>query len=500
MRSLIFSTLSVALVMSMVGCAANAPTGPVDLTCDLLAPNCADGKVCNPLTGGGAQCVSPLVIRGVVLDATDESPIAGALVQAVDVNGAAVGTSATTAEDGTYELTVPALRDEDGKPIEGVYTLRSQAHTFQPFPTAIRPALPIDSTTSTGGDTAGDDPQTPTDWAIESPLTTVKLLPLPGDTSDLGSIAGTIEAEFNTGILVVAEGTGAGLTGFSDSEGMYTIFNVPPGTYTVQGYAAGVQLEANTTAVSAAEILTSVDLVSADRPLSTVSGSVQIVNAGGGSITSVVLALESTFVESAARGEVPPGLRVGNVAGAFSITDVPDGKYVILAAFENDKLVRDPDQTIGGTQIVRIETPDPDMGNDLTISEGFKVTGALAVTSPGTDGPELVTSATPTFIWEDDSSEDGYEIKVFDAFGTLVWEDEIGPISGEVTVAHTYAGPPLEPGMFYQFRATSFREKNGLRTAISATEDLMGVFQLEPIVAVDVPAKQRLAATTARPG
>jgi hypothetical protein len=30
--------------------------------------------------------------------------------------------------------------------------------------------------------------------------------------------------------------------------------------------------------------------------------------------------------------------------------------------------------------------------------------------------------------------------------------------------------------MFYQFRATSFRERNGPRTAISRTEDLKGVF------------------------
>jgi hypothetical protein len=30
--------------------------------------------------------------------------------------------------------------------------------------------------------------------------------------------------------------------------------------------------------------------------------------------------------------------------------------------------------------------------------------------------------------------------------------------------------------MYYQFKAVSFREKTGERTAISATEDLRGVF------------------------
>ena len=67
--------------------------------------------------------------------------------------------------------------------------------------------------------------------------------------------------------------------------------------------------------------------------------------------------------------------------------------------------------------------------------------------------------------------------RVFDAFGNEIFSEEIGPVSGSVTVTHPYAGPAFEPGMFYQFRATSFREKLGDRTAISSTEDLTGVFQ-----------------------
>ena len=103
--------------------------------------------------------------------------------------------------------------------------------------------------------------------------------------------------------------------------------------------------------------------------------------------------------------------------------------------------------------------------------------GALGVMTPGADGPEEVLTPTPTFEWEDDSSEDGYEIRVFDAFGNEIWSDEIGPVSGSTTVTDTYAGPALETGLFYQFRAMSFRDKTGGRTAISSTEDLTGVFQ-----------------------
>jgi hypothetical protein len=149
---------------------------------------------------------------------------------------------------------------------------------------------------------------------------------------------------------------------------------------------------------------------------------------------------------------------------------------VLLAAFENDALVRDPDQSISGTQIVHLTVPDPEQGNDLTISNGFKITEALTIIGPGGDGPEEITTETPTLEWADDSSEDGYVVSIFDAFGNQVWSTELGPVSGSATITLTYAGPPLEIGMFYQFKATSFRERNNVRTAISTTEGLRGVF------------------------
>jgi hypothetical protein len=224
------------------------------------------------------------------------------------------------------------------------------------------------------------------------------------------------------------------------------------------------------------EELEGVHLEERDTPLSSVSGSVQIVNAPGGSVTSVVLAIESTFDEALGRGQVPPGLRVGGISGAFSIEDVPDGRYVVLAAFENDNLVRDPDENISGTQTVHIQVPDPENGNVITISEGFKITEALAVVGPGAEAPEIVTSSTPTLTWADDSSEDGYKIRVFDAFGNEIWQTELGPTTGSADVSIQYAGAALETGMFYQFRVTSFRERGGSHGAISTTEDLKGVF------------------------
>ena len=74
---------------------------------------------------------------------------------------------------------------------------------------------------------------------------------------------------------------------------------------------------------------------------------------------------------------------------------------------------------IGGTQIQHITV----QGAAVPLSAGFKVTEALAVVAPGAgDVPDEVASP-PTLSWKDDSSEDKYSVEVFDARGTLVWQD-----------------------------------------------------------------------------
>ena len=179
-----------------------------------------------------------------------------------------------------------------------------------------------------------------------------------------------------------------------------------------------------------------------------------------------------------------PGLRAPrtgpvSISGEWTIGGVPDGSYVVLAAFENDLLVRDPDQLIAGTTFVTLDLPQA--SPDVTLADAFKVTEALAVVSPGAERPEAVTSA-PTLEWADDSSEDHYEVVVYDAYGNLAWEDLMVPgVSGSATVTVDYGGP-LEPGMYYQFRATSIRTTGGgmSMTPISATEDLLGVFFVAP--------------------
>jgi hypothetical protein len=429
------------------GCSVDAQTG-----CD------EEGLACEYVEGEGAGCFPPVTVSGMVFDLATEDPIEGALVVARDANNAAVSGVAETDADGNYTLQVPTPRTPDGDLLPNDVTLWADAAGYLPFPKTPRVPIPIDTSMATG------DPLN-----VDTAATDVALIARP-DVDGLGTIEGTVLAERPRGTLVVAGGeaeAGGGMSGIADFDGTYTIFDVPASTQTVRGYKVGLQLDSASADVPAGDTVTGVDLGDLGEATAVVSGKVEIVNPGDGSDTSIILVVDETFDPTFASGEAPPGLRLPNVSGEFSIDGVPDGNYAVLAAFENDFLVRDPDTAIAGTDIVHITVS----GGDLALDQSFKVTGALDVVSP--DGEEVV-SGTPSFRWIDDSGEDHYEIVVFDAFGNLVWEKlDVPGWTGDKEVVVPYEGPALEPGLLYQFRGTSIK-KGG--SPISRTEDLRGVF------------------------
>ncbi|MBN1336437.1 MAG: hypothetical protein JXB39_10795 [Deltaproteobacteria bacterium] len=427
-----------------------------DEECDPDDPNsCGDGQVCEVSADGTPACFAPLLVEGRVFNLSDGEGIERARVVALDANSAPRSRVATSDTDGLYSLQVPAERDEDGAPVGTTLTLRADAAGYLTFPSGARLPFPVD----TSGAVEGDDA-----WVLASTTTDIGLIVAPVGTGT-GSIQGVADVPAApVGILVVAEGEGRAVTAIADLDGAFTIFNLSAGDYSVRGYGQGVSYDAVPAEVSADET-TEVALHLGDTATGSVSGTLQIVNAPGGSRTSVILVVEATFDEDLARGETPPGLRAAGVSSAFDIEGVPAGRYVVLAAFENDLLVRDPDTSIGGTQIQHVEVA---AGGTAT-AEGFKITEALAVLGPGASEPEAV-SASVTLSWVDDSSEDLYEVRVVDAYGNEVWSTDEASHSGD-DPAVPYEGP-LEPGMYYQFRATSL--KDGV--PISTTEDLLGVF------------------------
>lgn len=459
--------------------------GPCDLTPTpegMPTQPCAPGLACDPVAGmtDVQVCGEPVQIHGMVIDLQTQAPIAGALVNGLDRTGAPLGNVAVTDAMGMYQLQVSAPRKEDGTLSEDVsYTMQAFARDYAPFPSGIRVALPINASIAVYDDALKAS-------VIESPLTTIGLVQLPADQRGGVTITGTVGGVTPGGTLVVAEGTSGDNVapyGVADLAGSYTLFNVQPGAATVVGYRRGLELTPASVDVGDVD-LEKVDLAAVaegEDMLGKVDGTVQIVNAPGGSVTSVVLVPVSVFNGALQRGPVPFGLRspdpgiAPDVSGTFAIPGVPAGTYKVLAAFENDILVRDPDTSIGGTNLQEV-TVAP--AQAVTVPEGFKITESLAVVAPGAEEPTEV-GPMPTFEFADDSSEDYYIVRVFDVFGELLWENPMVPgVSGDPTVLVPYEGPALTPGLFYQFRAISMRDKGGA-TAISQTEDLRGVFLVQ---------------------
>jgi len=457
-------TLGCGLVLSVTACGGDDESDN-SAPCDFDAQTgCKKGLVCEQVEGGTdtTSCFAPRTVEGRVVRSDDTTQgIEGARVVGRDENGAVVSAGvAISKADGAYSLQVPTPRKPDGTPVGPELLLRADAGGFATFPSGLRRAIPVDVS-------AFDE--TDSGYRVANESTDIALDALP-DATGLGSVSGRVLAKGAAGTLVVAEDQ----SGIADADGAYVIFNVPAGDHEVRGYAAGLSLDAASASVAAGVETKGVDLAGSDAALGAVNGSVSIVNASA-KTTSVVLVVASTFNDTLKRGEVPRGLRAFPVTGQYGFTDVPAGEYVVLAAFENDELVRDPDEAIGGTAIQRVSVA----GAAVDVA-GFKVTGALNVVAPGAEGPEPLSGAV-RFEWADDSSEDGYEVTVLDTFGTEVWKDtEVPLVTGSETVTLDYGGPELAPG-YYQFRAVSWRNATGkkgsaARTYISATEDLKGVF------------------------
>jgi hypothetical protein len=439
--------------------------------------DCADGLACEPLAEAAAEhvCATPVELHGSVIDALDETPIEGARVTAADELGVPVTAVVETDADGRYALPVSVPRDVGGE-LAGParWTLLVSAPDYLPFPDRLRPALPID-----GQDAAPPD-DGPGPAVVDNSATVVALVSLPAEAAGGVTLSGRVEGERAAGTLVVAEGPPLSPMGVADVDGGFVLFNVPAGAVTVRGYHQGVELEPVALAVDTADVegLRLAVVTDDAEAMATVEGSVVLVDAGGAA-TSVVLVPSSVYQPAFERGPVPFGLRAPtppeapSITSRFAIAGVPAGRYHVLAAFENDGLVRDPDASIAGTQIPEIEVV---AGQSLELGASFKITAALAVVGPGADAPEEV-DGSPTFAWIDDASEDRYELAVYDARGTEVWRDDQLPrVTGGGTVEVPYGGPALVPGMIHQFRVTSWSDGPQGSTALTRTEDLRGVF------------------------
>ncbi len=456
---------------------AAAACGGDDKECSLDGSKaCEESLVCEKVAGQEKPlCFAPVQVQGKVFDLTTSSPVANAEVTALDINGAPVSGVARSGADGRYSLIIPTERSDDkGTPVAARLTLRAGAQDYVPFPAGVRVALPIDTT---GAAAAGEDEP----WVFSSAQTDVGLIAVPAGEKGRPAVSGTVESGAGRSALVVVEGNGKAYSAIADTSGAWKVFNVAPGGgYKAQAYVKGSNYTAADVTVQAGAPTANVAIRRAGDSTATLSGTIQLVAGANGAGTSVVMVVESTFNTALLRGEVPPGLRAPdsgiapNISGAFSITGVPDGKYVVLAAFENDGNVRDPDPNISGTQIARLTVAN----GTPSLSPSFKVTGAIQMVGPGAGETSEAVTGTPKFTWKPYSSAQSYELRVFDSQGTKVWENLDVPDTKNSAgnVEATYAGSPLTPGLIYQWRATA---KGNAGNPISQTEELRGLFSVQ---------------------
>jgi hypothetical protein len=207
------------------------------------------------------------------------------------------------------------------------------------------------------------------------------------------------------------------------------------------GSAAGAALDAGTEA-------------SAGGSGVTVTGSLDFVDRSP-SPTSVILAPASSFDPDVLHSAVPEGPKVSGVTTSWSIENVPPGNYLVLVAFEDDGLTRDPKFS---------ETPIS-VGNDSVQVGSIPVSPAIVIVKPH---GETLPATQISFEWIDDEGEMSYDVSLIDSAGNQVWA--AGYFAGTTQIG--YEGPVLAPGQ-YQLRVRSVGSD---LLPIHRSEDLAGTF------------------------
>jgi hypothetical protein len=461
--------IALFVIFLLIGCGGGSKQ------CKLDDPStCSSGEVCESIQNQDAPaCFFPVQLQGHVSDLSTAAAIGGATVSALDENGAPAALVAISATDGSYTLRIPSVRaDSTGKPVGRKVALRAAAKNYFNFPSGVRISLPIDTSAATQANASSP-------YLISGGQADIGLISLPFALQGRSSVSGTVEVSpGQVGVLVVAETTDVPISAIADRNGGFTLFNVAPGSVHAQAYSRGTNYTAVDLNVQAGIDATGVQIRKSGLPTATLNGSVNLV-AGAPGPTSVVLLVESTFNATLVRGEVPPGLRAPdpgiapNVTNAWSIAGVPDGRYVVLAAFENDGDIRDPDPNIAGTQIQHIAVSGGAVVSGVQPS--FKVTSAVSMVSPGAGDAMDLTSSQPTFVWQAYPSAHTYDLTLFDPMGNIAWS-KTGQLATGQNNSATYNGAPLSSGQVYQWRAMA---RGNAGNPISTTEELRGIFKIQ---------------------
>lgn len=404
--------------------------------------------------GGGGNDAPPTgTLRVTVVDGLTASPVRDATVLLVEGStGSPLGSTLATDPDGAISTKLPTV----------AVLVRVVAQGYAPVPPSNVDPLPVqvreDETSEVRVQVFGLASSEPLGWA----------------TGFVRDAAGQIVP----GALVVADVAGTFRSTTTDSDGGFMLHNVPAGTASITAWKAGLNFPAvDGVQVLAGQETPDVLLTASTVPTNVVSGSVSFLAVENG-VTDITITHPGTH-------EVIPGLRTFNsTANQFSLTDVPNGTFDIVASLDNDGFVLDPDRIVKfGTPTILVA------GSPVTVD--FDVTDSVPLLRPA-DNEEIplpATDADLVFSWMAYPSTSDYVVEVVNESGEVIWGGFAADGTKKVTTTGTSIGfnedetatAPLEVGRYYQVRiyaSKDDRQQPGGYTLISSTEALRGVFRV----------------------
>jgi hypothetical protein len=322
-------------------------------------------------------------LKGTVTDNSNNQAISNVRIIVYDANtNAPTGNAILSGSDGTYQIQLSP----------GTYYLNLSKQGYNGIPAAG--ITPVSITVELGKETINN-------FQLQT-----------SSVTNGGSISGKVTSGGNAlaGALVIAGNGTNGYSSVTGTDGTYSIYNVPAGTYQVQGFLSNYNSTTLSASVTASTESTGNDITMTSGATGSVAGAVTFLATNNGEVD---VTLTNVLTK-----QTIPGLVTKTVGGVYSIAKVPNGTYIIRASYSNDNYVVDPDWILkNGEPTVTIS------GN--TVTQNFSVTGAVRLVSPTNDStttkPIEVTGSTPTFTWVAYSSTSDYVIEVSDINGNIIW-------------------------------------------------------------------------------
>ncbi len=414
----------------------------------LVIQGCKDDD--EPVTTG--------TLTGVVTDANTAARLENVFINVFNSNtNVPVGTTIITAADGSYSVQLEP----------GSYYIKLSKQNYESVPPAGISPIP---------------------FTIELGLSLdVSVEMFPSDVTNGGLISGKVTDGTDPvgGVLIVAQSGANGYSTISGDDGSYTIFNVPAGSYAINGFLSGFNGTSVDASVTGSAETSGIDLTLSSGATGTFTGQVRHLSAEN-------IEVDVALIHPATR-ETIPGLTSETLSLSFTISNIPDGNYIARATFENDQRVMDPDR------IAKFGEPEITISGGNTVDLQFDVTGSVILVSPTNEAtttePLEITSTAPTFEWTGFASTSDYVIEVSDISGNVIWGgfDNSGTLpvknieipSDVLMIEYNSDGKAtlsaLEQGRVYRWRI--FASKNDQQsdtgcTLISASEDQLGLIKI----------------------